>query len=152
MAANAWSIHDTFKEMLGNKFIDLDNDTFYVILATSANATANTVTTAGYANITNELTTQYGYTQKTETITTPAWTAAGSTCTWDNSGADPVWTAAGGSIVARYCAIIDDNPTTPTADPIVCSTLLDNTPDDVTATDGNTLTITMHASGIFTMA
>jgi len=151
MAANAWSIHDTFKEMLGNGYINLDTDTFYVILA-AVGSTANTVTTAGYANITNELSTQFGYTQKDETITTPAWTAAGSTCTWDNSGADPVWTAAGGSIVARFAAIIDDNPTTPTADPVVCSTLLDNSPDDVTATDGNTLTITMHSSGIFTMA
>ena len=53
---------------------------------------------------------------------------------------------------ARYAAIYDDTVASPVVDPIVCSTLLDTTPADVTATDGNTFTIQMNASGIFTLS
>jgi hypothetical protein len=35
---------------------------------------------------------------------------------------------------------------------VLCYCLLDSTPADVTATTGNTLTIALHASGIFTLA
>ena len=35
---------------------------------------------------------------------------------------------------------------------VVCYCLLDSAPADVTATDGNTLTVTMNASGVFTVA
>ena len=150
MAATAWKIHDVFKEMVGNGFIDLDlaGSTFIITLWLNT-SDVDDVTVAGYATATNEVATNFGYTQGTKTLTTPAWTRSGSTCKWDESGADPVWTASGGSITARFAAIHDDTPTTPTADPIVCSTQLDT--GDVTATDGNTFTIAMHTSGIFTL-
>jgi len=60
--------------------------------------------------------------------------------------ADMVWTASGGSITARFAVLYEN------AGDVVCYCLLDSTPADVTATDGNTLTITLHASGIFTLA
>ena len=37
-------------------------------------------------------------------------------------------------------------------DPIVCVCLLDTTPADVTATDTNTLTVQINASGVFTLS
>jgi len=37
-------------------------------------------------------------------------------------------------------------------DPVACHSLLDNSPADVTATDTNTFTVAMNASGIFTVA
>jgi hypothetical protein len=149
MAANAWTVHNEFKEMLGNGYINLDTDSFIAILATSA-SNLNTATTAGYASVTSEVTEANGYLQGTKAVTSPSWTETSGTCDWDV--ADIVWTASGGSITARFAGIYDDTPTTPTADPIVCSTLLDNTPDDVTATDGNTLTISINASGVFTLS
>ena len=79
---------------------------------------------------------------------------------WDISGryvkaiqyADEVFTASGGSIVCRFAVIDDDTVSSPVTDPLVCFSLLDNAPADVTATDTNTLTIAMNASGIFTLA
>jgi hypothetical protein len=152
MAATAWAIHDKFKLYLGDATtgpIDMDLDSFKIILALDA-SNCTTVTVNAYASVTSEVATANGYTQGTKTLNNPAWTDSGSTVTWDESGADPVWTASGGSIVARKAAIYDDTVTTPVADPIVCSSSLNAT--DITATDGNTFTIAMNASGIFTLA
>jgi hypothetical protein len=60
--------------------------------------------------------------------------------------ADPVWTASGGSITARFAVIYEVSGT------VLCYCLLDSTPADETATNGNTLTVTPNASGIFTLA
>ena len=35
---------------------------------------------------------------------------------------------------------------------VLCFCLLDSAPGDVTATDGNTLTMQTHANGVFTLA
>jgi hypothetical protein len=59
--------------------------------------------------------------------------------------ADAVWTAAGGSITARFAVLYE------VAGDVLCYCLLDSTPADVTATDGNTLTVAFNASGIFTL-
>jgi hypothetical protein len=61
--------------------------------------------------------------------------------------ADVVWTASGGSITARFACIYEN-----ASSKILCYCLLDSTPADVTATTGNTLTVALHASGIFTLA
>ena len=143
MAADAWVLHDKAKEYMGDATIDLDADTFKFALFLS---TSNVATTSidGIAAATNEVTGN-GYAQITATSVT--WTESGGTVTFD--AADPVWTASGGSIVARFAVIYDDTVTTPVADPIIAHCLLDNTPADVTATDGNTLTIALSANGIF---
>jgi hypothetical protein len=59
---------------------------------------------------------------------------------------DAVWTASGGSITARFAVIYESGGN------VLCYCLLDNAPADVTATDGNTLTVAFNASGIFTLA
>ena len=152
MAATAWAVHDKFKLYLGSADVgpvDMDTDSFIIILA-RASSNCDTTTVDAYASVTAEVSSNWGYTQGTKALANPAWTEASGTVTWDESGADPVWTASGGSIVARYAAIYDDDVTTPVADPIVCSSSLNAT--DITATDGNTFTIAMHTSGIFTLA
>lgn len=145
MAATITFYHSFF-EKLGNKEIDLNSDTFKVIL-TSSSYTPDAATHDEYADITNELATANGYTQNDKTLGTPTWTNSSGTLTWD--AANTVWTASGGSIVARYAVIFDD---TATGDPLVAYVLLDATPADVTATTGNTLTLAWNASGIFTGA
>lgn len=60
---------------------------------------------------------------------------------------DPaVWTASGGSIVARYAVLYEVGGN------VLAYCLLDSAPADVTATTGNTLTFTINASGVATLA
>jgi hypothetical protein len=72
---------------------------------------------------------------------------SGGTITVD--GDNPVWTASGGAITGMYAVAIDG---THASDKAVAVCLLDTAPADVSATDGNTLTITMSASGMFTLS
>jgi hypothetical protein len=73
-----------------------------------------------------------------QTLANQTWVRSTNTVTFNAD--DVVYTASGGSIVARYFVLFDDTPTSP-LDPLICYGLLDQTPLDVTATDGNTLTV-----------
>lgn len=149
MAADAWDFYNEFTEYIGDGTIDLDADTFNLGLYLST-SNAATLSTSGRAALTNQHATANGYTQPGSALASVTWARSGGTTTFD--AADEVFTASGGSIVCRFAVIDDDTVTTPVADPLICYSLLDNTPADVTATDGNTLTIAMHASGVFTIA
>ncbi len=149
MTANAWDFYNEFTELIGDGTIDLDADTFNLGLYLST-SNAATLTLSGRAAVTNQHASANGYTQPGSALDSPTWVRSGGTTTFDS--ADEVFTASGGSIVCRFAVIDDDTVTTPVADPLVCFSLLDNTPADVTATDGNTLTIAPNASGIFTLA
>lgn len=148
MAASEWAVHDKIKLYLGNKVIDFDTDSFKINLYLSTSNIA-TLSIDALATATNQVATNFGYTQDTKAITTPTWADSGGTTTFDCD--DVVWTASGGSIAARFAAIYDDTVSSPVADPIVCHTLLDTAPADVTATTGNTFTVAMNASGVFTI-
>ena len=149
MAADAWVVHDKAKEYMGDGAIDLDADSFKMALALSTSNIATTSINA-YATVTNEHANGNGYTTGGEAVVSPTWVESSGTVTFDC--ADQVWTASGGSITARFAFIYDDTVTTPVADPVLCHSLLDNTPADVTATTGNTLTIAINASGVFTLS
>lgn len=144
MAAVAWTIHDRFKEYQGDNTIDLDNDSFVVRLYTSASNIATT-SVGDATTATNELSTANGYTAGGDSVAA-TWTRATSTTTFDI--ADAVWNASGGSITARFAAIVD---TTTTPDEVVAHSLLDDTPADVTATDGNEFRISTPAGGAFAL-
>lgn len=147
MAAGKWKLYEAAKLALANGEIDLDNHSFKIALFTSA-SNANTLSgTTGYANLTNEVASANGYTQGTKAVTIATSQAAGVVTVDETS--NPSWTAAGGSITARYAVIYDDTHASKQA---LCVCLLDTTPADVTATDGNAFTITMNASGLFTLS
>lgn len=148
MAADAWKVYESFKEYMADGTIDLDTHAFKMQLHTSTYA-PNLGTQSVKADLTNEVANAVGYTTGGVTLTNVTWTRAGGIVTFDCDNA--VWTATGGSITARYAVVIDDTPTAP-ADPLVCYSLLDNAPADVTATDGNTFTVAIHANGIFTLS
>jgi hypothetical protein len=145
VAADAWDVFDKFKEYTGDGTIDLDGDTFKIVLCSST-SNAATQTLQLYASLTEELSTANGYTNGGAALTSVTWTESAGTVTFDS--ADPSWTASGGSITARFAVVYDDTPTSP-ADPLCFSCLMDNSPADVTVTDGNTLTIQIHANGYF---
>jgi hypothetical protein len=127
--------------------MDMDDDTFNIPLFLSTSNCA-TLTHDDYADLDNEHANQYGYATKGQALDSVTWNESSGTITFDS--ADEVYTASGGPITCRFAVIFDETMTTPVADGLVAYSLLDNTPLDVTATDGNTLTIAMHSSGIVT--
>jgi len=151
MAADAWVIHDKAKEYIGDGTIDLDGDTFKCALYQSTSNVATTSINA-LATATNEVANANGYTTGGVTLVTPTWVENAGTVTFDANDLTDAWTATGGNIVARFAVIYDDTVAAPVAKPIIAHCLLDNSPADVTTTDGNTLTINFNASGIFTVS
>ena len=146
-AADAWKAYDVFRERMADGSYDLDDDTFKLALFLSTSDAATlTSANAVLADLTNQHANANGYTTGGITLTT-TWVAATSTLTFDYTNS-PVWTASGGSIVARFGVLYDSTFVT---DGLVCMTLLDNAPADVTATTGNTLTVDANASGVFTL-
>lgn len=147
MAASAWRKYDSFPEYMGDNTIDMDNDTFKMALYLSTSNAATVTTNTVKADLTNEHSNANGYTTGGVTVAA-TWAHSGGTTTFDV--ADGAWTASGGTITARFAVIYDDTPTSP-ADPLACYSLLDTTPADVSVTDGNTLTVQINASGVFTI-
>lgn len=101
---------------------------------------------AVYADLTNELATANGYTNGGSPLASVTWAQTSGTAKFD--AADLVWTASGGSIVARWAIIRVVGTINGQIDPLVEAILLDDTPADVTATSGNTLTLQWNGSGI----
>jgi hypothetical protein len=124
-----------------NGTFDLDSDTFRIALFQSTSNIGASSTT--YAGVTNEVANGNGYTTGGNTVTGSL--SGTTTVTFDTT--DPaVWTASGAGFSARYAVLYE------VAGNVVCYCLLDNTPADVTVTAGNTLTLTINASGVFTLA
>lgn len=142
MAAGNWTFTDGARTRMLNGTFDFDTDTFKVALFLSTSNIGAASTT--YAGVTNEHANANGYT--TGGISLGALTLSGTTTVTVDDPSDMVWTASGGPITARFGVLYESGGD------VVAYFLLDSTPADVTATDGNTLTIALNASGIFTLA
>lgn len=141
MAAGAWTFTNGGRTKLLDGTFDIDSDTYKMALFLSTSNIGAASTT--YAGVTNEVASASGYTTGGASVTL---TLAGTTTVTVDISSDPVWTASGGSITARFAVIYE------VAGNVLCYCLLDSTPADVTATDGNTLTVQINASGVFTLA
>lgn len=140
-AAGAWVMTNTGRTKLINGQFDIDTDTWKIALFLS---TSNlTVASTTFAGATNEHAGANGYTAGGVAVTL---TLAGTTTVTVDISVDPVWTASGGSITAKWAALYE------VGGDILCFALLDSGGADVTATDGNTLTVAANASGVFTLA
>ena len=149
-AAGKWKMYESAKLEFANGLIDFDTHAFKINLylsTSNADTLAIATVTNNLTSITNQVATNFGYTQDTKAVTITTANAAG-TITIDET-TNPVFTASGGSITARFAVIWDDTHATNCP---ICVCLLDTAPADVTATDGNTFTITMSASGILTIS
>lgn len=138
-------MYDSAKKKIGDGTIDLDTHTFKIALFLST-SNCNDLTHDEYADLTNEHANNNGYTTGGVALTGVTWTTSTSTTTWDAN--NPTWTAASGSIIAMWGVIYDDSVA---GDPLVAVCYLDynsGAPANVTTTDGNTFTFTMHADGI----
>lgn len=139
--ASTWSFPNSARTDLLNGTFDIDSDSWKMALFLSTSDLGVAETT--YAGVTNEHANANGYTTGGIAVTL---TLTGTTTVTVDVTTDPVWTASAGSIIARFAAIYE------VSGRILCFCILDNTPGDVTATAGNTLTVAAHASGVFTLA
>jgi hypothetical protein len=151
-AAGKWKLYDFAKKYIGDGTHDLDVTTNMQVALFLSTSNCNTLSvgTGVYGDLTNEHANANGYTTGGQALTGETWTRSGSTITYDAN--DPVWTAAGGSIVARFAVIYANATLNGIVKPLLAVCLLDTAPADVTATDGNTLTLVMNASGIVTLS
>lgn len=141
MAAGTWTLTNTGRTNLLNGTFDLDSDTFKIALFLSTSNIGAASTT--YAGLTNEHANANGYTTGGNAVTGSL--SGTTTVTFDVT--DPTaWTASGGSITARFAVLYEVSGN------VLAYCLLDSTPADVTATAGNTLTVVINASGVFTLA
>jgi hypothetical protein len=141
MAAGAWTFTNASRTALLDGTFDINTDSWKMALFLSTSNLGAASTT--FAGVTNEHAAANGYTAGGTAVTL---TLAGTTTVTVDVSSDPVWTASGGSITARFAAIYEVGGN------VLCYCLLDSTPADVTATDGNTLTVAANASGVFTLA
>lgn len=139
--AGAWVFTNTGRTKLLDGTFDIENDTHKMALFLSTSNLGASSTT--FAGVTNEHAAANGYSAGGESI---ALSLTGTTTVKVDIDTDPVWTASGGSITARFACIYE------VGGDVLCYCLLDDAPADVTATDGNTLTVAAHASGVFTLA
>jgi hypothetical protein len=148
MAANAWTIYNEFKATLGLKALNLNTDTIKMALFKStSNCNSAALATAQYATLTNETTGANGYTTGGFSLSGQAYSQTAGTATF--TVGTGTWTATGGTIVCRFCVLYDN---TATNKDLICFTTLDGTPADVTVLNGQTLNVTINASGVFTLA
>ena len=151
-AAGKFKLYEITKKYIGDGTHDLDDTTNWkvALFLSAGNANTLSVGTNVYGDLTSEHANNNGYTTGGVAATGITWTNSGGTITFDLD--NPVWTASGGSIVARYAVIYRNATVNSIVKPLLCVCVLDTAPADVTATDGNTLTISINASGAFTLS
>ena len=89
MAATAWGVHHEVLDLLSDKILEFNTDTFNIILGADGSNMAD-LSLSYYSAVTSEVSTNYGYTQGGEALADPAWTEAAGTAKWDEAGADTV--------------------------------------------------------------
>ena len=126
-----------------NGLIDLDADNLKVALCSSSYTPA--VTTDEYFDVItpSEISSGTGYTTGGQLLAGVAVTESAGTVKFDSN--NPVWTASGGAITARFWMLYDDTPAS--NKPLIAYGLLNDAVADVTASSGNTLTVTVHDNG-----
>lgn len=150
-AAGKWKFYDLAKLYLADGTFDMDSTSNWKCALYLSTSNANTLGSGVdvYGDLTNEHANGNGYTTGGVAIGSQTWTNSSGTITWDT--ADAVWTASGGSITARFAVIYNNATLNGIVKPLLCVCLLDTAPADVTATDTNTFTVQMNASGLFTL-
>jgi hypothetical protein len=142
MAAGPWLFTNTSRTNILNALHDLDSDTHKMALFTNASdlgATENT-----FAGVTGEVgTTNTGYAAGGASV---ALTMSGTTTVTVVMTTAPVWTAGTANLTAKFAAIYEVSGN------ILCYCLLEAGGADVTATNGNTLTVGSNGGTVLTLA
>jgi len=108
--------------------------------------TPNAATQAVYADLTNELGTANGYSSGGASLTGIGFALSGSSAILTAS--PTVWNVVTADLVARFLVLRYVGTVNGQVDPLILYVLMDNTPANVTATPGNSLTVNWNAAGI----
>lgn len=141
-AAGAWTLTNVLRVYLQGLTSAIVPNTDSVKIALFLSTSNLAATSTSYAAATNEVATASGYTQAGIASTLTVSTV--STSQGQLAFTQVQWTASGGSITARFGVMYK------VAGAIYGYFLCDSTPADVTATNGNTFTIS--AGNIWTIA
>jgi len=141
MAAAAWAFYNKFKEYMADGTLDLDTDIFQLSLHKST-SNASTATLSTYASLDNEVTQANGYLTGGKTLSATTWSVGASASEMRFDATAAIWTASGGSVTSIMYAVIRES-----AGKLVAWSKLSSSVFAVT--DGNTLTITPSANGVF---
>jgi hypothetical protein len=120
------------------------SDTYKVALVTSASNISTSSTS--FSAVTGEVASGNGYTTGGQPVTL---TSTGSASVAVYFTANPAWTASGAGITARTAVLYE------VGGRVLCYSLLDSAPADVTVTAGSTLTIRSDntaSNPVFTLA
>ncbi len=150
-AAGKWKLYEAANLRLADGTFDMDNAALGLTMAlflSTSNCNTLSVGTGVYGDLTNEVASAFGYTTGGQALTGETWTKSSSVTSFGCTA--PVWTASGGSITARFAVIYCNATVNSIVKPLLCVCLLDTAPADVTATTGNTFTITPSGGVVFT--
>lgn len=146
MAAGAWKVYGAAIQSVANGAIDLDTNTFRMVLVTSS-YTPNQSTHDQWDDISaNEVANGNGYTTHGK-ILTPSVTRSGLETRFDVD--DQSWTSS--TITAKYAVIVKDadaNGSLAATDAVIAYCDLNDGGGSVSTTNG-TLAITIDAEGVF---
>jgi hypothetical protein len=143
MAATAWSIYNKAKKSIGNGTIQLGTNVVKIQLHTSAsNASTFTISTA--ASVTSEVSNANGYVTGGKSAASPIWTTGASAKQYKFNTGNVTWNASGGNIASIKFAVFKNS-----AGKLICWSRLSTA--QFTVNSGNSISINMNASGIFTL-
>lgn len=149
MAASAWVIFDRAKHYIGDGTIDLSGGEFRISLHKTS-ASANLVGDITIkSSVGSEISATGGYAAGGQSLSSPLWTngASAGEQKWDAT--DPIFTASGASLNNIRYAVIATSVTA-TSGVLLCYAALSTAQFNVSS--GNTLTVQMNSSGIFTLS
>lgn len=149
MAAGSWTLYNLAKKKIGNTTINLAGTAFKLTLHTSA-SNANTATLGVYNSVTNEVANGNGYATGGASLANEVWTVGASAGQYKFDCDDVVYTATGGSIANIKFGVIYVSAAATANRHLVCRSQLTTT--QFTLSTGNTLTIQMATTGVFTLA
>lgn len=152
MAASAWTIYNAAKEWLGDGTFDMDADAFK--LALFASGYTPSATHDNFSTISGDEISHSSYNAGGEVLNAVTWNRSAGVVTFDSDNVS--WDATTGTLSAKYGVMYNDTLSTGTGDPVtdglLCYSNLSSTGGTVSVTSGNTLTVQMSASGIFTVS
>jgi hypothetical protein len=148
MSAAAWYIFAKAKKYLMSGDIDLNTNSFRLSLFTSASNVALSASNLSVVGqITSEVATAFGYAAGGRLLSAVTWTVGASANEERFDCTAKIFTAIGGDIIGVKYALISVDSATPAARKLLCYSQLSS--NAFVVTNGNTLTITPSANGIF---
>lgn len=151
MAAQAWTIYNSFKSHMGSGIFDLDGDIFHMHLMQSGSDSYANLTLSSYGSLASEVASNAtGYTQSGKLVSGNTWSLGDSASEFRFDSTALIWTGTGGTIPNIKAAVIvhrTQASSKAASNKLVCYASLTST--QFTLGSGNTLTITPSANGIF---